>query len=189
FSLDELIEKFSMERVHKAGAKFDYEKAKWFNHEWIKKLTVDNLQLTVKKVLNDAGIEISDNEKLKIVIELVKDRCTLLTDFIQQSSFFFQLPKEIDINAIKPKWNEHKQQFFVELMRSYEFISTWHHEEIENTFKELAAASQIKPGDVLLPLRIMLVGGKFGPHVFNIAEVLGKEETLHRIKHTLQLLQ
>ncbi|MEP6682919.1 MAG: glutamate--tRNA ligase, partial [Parafilimonas sp.] len=109
FSLNELIEKFSIERVHKAGAKFDYEKAKWFNHEWIKQLTVDNLQLTVKKILNDAGIETNDTEKLKVVIELIKDRCVLLADFVQQSSFFFQSPKEIDVAAIKPKWNEHKQ--------------------------------------------------------------------------------
>ena len=189
FSLHELIEKFSIERVHKAGAKFDYEKAKWFNHERIKQTMVDSLWSMVKKELQDAGIEVNDDGKLKAVIELVKDRCTLLTDFVQQSSFFFQSPKEIDVAAVKPKWNEHKQQFFAELIRNYEFISLWQHEELENSFKEIAAASQMKPGDVLLPLRIMLVGGKFGPHVFNIAELLGKEETIHRIKHTLRLLQ
>ena len=189
FTLTELIEKFSIERVHKAGAKFDFEKAKWFNHEWIKKLTADSLLLIVKPILIGAGIEINDDKKLITVIELVRDRCVLLTDFIQQSYFFFQLPKDIDINSIKPKWNEHRQQFFAELIRAYELSITWQHDELENTFKELAAASQIKPGDVLLPLRIMLVGGKFGPHVFNIAEVLSKDETIHRIKHTLQLLQ
>ncbi len=189
FSLNELIEKFSIERVHKAGAKFDFEKAKWFNHEWIKRLSADRLLPTVKPVLNEAGIEINDDKKLKAVIDLVKDRCTLLTDFVQQSSFFFQSPKEIDVAAIKPKWNEHKQQFFAELIRTYQLAATWQHEDLENSFKEIAAASQMKPGDVLLPLRIMLVGGKFGPHVFNIAEVLGKGETINRIKHTLQLLQ
>src|SRR5690606_3247403 len=125
----------------------------------------------------------------KTVIELVKDRCTLLPDFIQQSSFFFQAPKEIDISAIQPKWNAHKQQFFAELIRVYELSALWKHDALENSFKELASASQIKPGDVLLPLRIMLVGGKFGPHVFNIAEVLGKDESIHRIKHTLSLLE
>jgi glutamyl-tRNA synthetase len=189
FSLHELIERFSIERVHKAGAKFDYEKAKWFNHEWIKRTMVDGLLSMVKKELRNAGIEINDDGKLKAVIELVKDRCTLLTDFVQQSSFFFQSPKEIDIDAVKPKWNEHKQQFFAELFRTYQLSITWKHDELENSFKEIAAASQIKPGDVLLPLRIMLVGGKFGPHVFNIAEVLGKEETIRRVKHTMQLLQ
>jgi glutamyl-tRNA synthetase len=188
FSLNELIEKFSIDRVHKAGARFDYEKAKWFNHEWIKKLTIDNLQLTVKKILTDAGIEINDDILLRKVVELVKDRCTLLIDFVQQSSFFFQSPAAIDISAIQPKWNEHKQQFFAELIRTYELTTVWQYEALEHSFKEIAAASQMKPGDVLLPLRIMLVGGKFGPHVFNIAELLGKQETIKRIKHTLQLL-
>jgi len=189
FSIDELIDKFSIERVHKAGAKFDFEKAKWFNHEWIKNITVDNLWSMVKKELQNAGVEINNDEKLKTVIELVKDRCTLLPDFVQQASFFFQSPKEIDVNAIKPKWNEHKQQFFAELIRTYQLDIVWQHEELENSFKEIAAASQIKPGDVLLPLRIMLVGGKFGPHVFNVAGVAGDEQTIKRIKHTLQLLQ
>ena len=68
-------------------------------------------------------LKLKMNAKLSKVIELVKDRCTLLPDFVQQLSFFFQSPKEIDIDAIKPKWNGHKQQFFVELIRNYEFIS------------------------------------------------------------------
>lgn len=188
FSLDELVEKFSIERVHKAGAKFDYEKAKWFNHEWIKKLTVDSLKLTVEKILNDAGIKVNDETLLTKVIELVKDRCVLVTDFVQQTSFFFQSPKEIDTSSIKPKWNEHKQQFFAELIRTYALSILWQHDELEKSFKEIAAASQIKTGDLLLPFRIMLVGGKFGPGVFDVATLLGKEETIHRIKHGLQLM-
>jgi glutamyl-tRNA synthetase len=188
FCLDELVAKFSMERVHKGGAKFDYEKAKWFNHEWIKRSTVDSLQSTVKKLLADADVEIKDDNKLKSVIELVKDRCTLLPDFVQQSSFFFQSPKEIDITAIKPKWNDHKQQFFVELIRAYQLSITWQHDELENVFKEIAAASQLKSGELMLPFRIMLVGGKFGPGVFDVASLLGRDETINRIKHTLLLL-
>lgn len=188
FSLDQLVEKFSIERVHKGGAKFDYEKAKWFNHEWIKRSTVDSQQSTVKQLLHDAGIEVNDDKKLRAVIELVKDRCTLLPDFVQQSSFFFHSPEEIDIAAIKPKWNEHKQQFFAELIRAFQLSITWQHDELENVFKEIAAASQLKSGELMLPLRIMLVGGKFGPGVFDIAAILGKQETINRIKHTLQLL-
>jgi glutamyl-tRNA synthetase len=189
FSLQQLVEKFSMERVHKGGAKFDYEKAKWFNHEWIKRSTVDSQQSTVKQLLHDAGIEVNDDVLLNKVMGLVKDRCTLLPDFVQQSSFFFQSPKEIDIAAIKPKWNEHKQQFFAELIRAYQLSVTWRHDELENIFKEIAAASQLKPGELMLPFRIMLVGGKFGPGVFDVASILGKQETIDRIKHTLQLLQ
>jgi glutamyl-tRNA synthetase len=188
FSLEKLIEKFSMERVHKGGAKFDYEKAKWFNHEWMKRLPVAGYQLQVKELLLNAGIEVNDNDRLKTVIELVKDRCTLLPDFVQQSSFFFQPPKEIDIAAVKPKWNEHKQQFFAELIRAYQLSITWQHDDLENIFKEIAAASQLKPGELMLPFRVMLVGGKFGPGVFDVASILGKQETIDRIKHTLQLM-
>ena len=188
FSLQELVEKFSMERVHKSGAKFDYEKAKWYNGEWIKKLPVDRWQMTVKKLFEKNNTSIHDDKKFVEVLELVKDRCTLLTDFVPQASFFFKAPETIEIAAIQPKWNEQKNLFFLELIRAFELMQSWNHEALENELKELAAANQLKPGELMLPLRIMLVGGKFGPHVFNIAEVLGKEETIKRIQHTLQLL-
>lgn len=188
FSLQELIAKFSMERVHKAGAKFDYEKAKWFNQEWIKKLPVTHYKPQVASLLKENGI-IVDDHKLEQVLELVKDRCTLLPDFVQQAAFFFKIPETIDIASIQPKWNEHKNMFFIELIRAFELMQYFDHESLEKEFKEIAAANEIKPGELMLPFRIMLVGGKFGPHVFNIAEVLGKEETIKRIEHTLQLLK
>ena len=189
FSLEELIEKFSMERVHKGGAKFDFEKAKWFNHEWIKKLPAASLRLKVKQQLEAAEIAIADDILLDKVIELVKERCTLLTDFVQQAGFFFKDPASIDIAAIKPKWDDKKQTFFIELIKAYQINSNWDMLDLENGFKEIAAASQLKPGELMLPFRIMLVGGKFGPGVFDIAAAIGKEATLNRIEHTLSLLQ
>src|SRR5258706_14750979 len=97
FSLEDLVAKFSMERVHNSGAKFDYEKAKWYNHEWIKRLKVEDLRPEVKKVFEVAGITVADDVYLDKVIALVKDRCTLLSDFPLQSSFFFDAPKEYDL--------------------------------------------------------------------------------------------
>ncbi|HWN87617.1 MAG TPA: glutamate--tRNA ligase [Chitinophagaceae bacterium] len=185
FTKEELIDKFSIERVHSGGAKFDYEKAKWFNHEWIKKSTVDSLQSTVMNLLLEKGIIGIDGSILSKVIGLVKDRCTLLTDFYEQSYFFFKSPEKWDVDAVKPKWNETKQLFFAEVIRNYELNNNWKVIELENSFKEIAAANQIKPGEVLLPFRIMLVGGKFGPGVFDIAEIIGKEETISRIKKAL----
>jgi len=189
FFLDELVQRFSIERVHKGGAKFDYEKAKWFNHEWIKQLPVTSYRSPVKKTFEERGIEIVDNEKFLKVLELVKDRCILLTDFLQQASFFFQSPETIDIASVQPKWNDQKQLFFNELIRGYQFIREWQHDQLENEFKEMAAAHRLKPGELMLPFRVMLVGGKFGPAVFDIAAILGKEETIKRIKNTLQLLR
>jgi glutamyl-tRNA synthetase len=187
FTIDELVEKFSLERVHKSGAKFDYEKAKWYNHEWIKKLAVDRWQLAVKDDFAKRGIDISGDAKLKRVLELVKDRCSLLTDFYEQAKFFFEAPKTIDVDSIKGKWNEEKTAFFREWASSFDKVE-WNAVTLEASFKERASSKNIKVGELMLPLRIMLVGGKFGPGVFDIAEVIGKSETQQRIEHALRLL-
>ncbi|HXB44191.1 MAG TPA: glutamate--tRNA ligase [Puia sp.] len=188
FFLHELIQKFSMERVHKGGAKFNYEKAKWFNHEWIKKLPISNYTLQVEKLFEEIGITKTDDKKFLEVLELIKDRCTLLNDFREQGSFFFQYPEIVDLASIQLKWNEQKNLFFIELIRAYELMTIWNHEELEKEFNEIAAANELKTGELLLPLRIMLVSKKIGPPVFHIAAILGKEETARRIRHTLALL-
>jgi glutamyl-tRNA synthetase len=185
FTKQELVEAFSMERVHSAGAQFDFEKAKWFNHEWIKKLSAEELAPRVKEIFENKGLVVAVNEKLLKVVALVKDRCTLLTDFFEQASFFYNNPAQIDAAAIKPKWNAQKNLFFAELMRSYELQPFWEATELEKTLKEISAANELKPGELMLPLRIMLVGGKFGPGVFDIAEIIGKQATLERIAFAL----
>ena len=188
FSIKELIEKFTIDRVHKGGAKFDYEKAKWYNHEWIKQMDTQQLLPAIKNAFANQGIQITDLPFLEKVISLVKDRCTLLPDFVQQGSFFFQSPSNIDVAAIKPKWDAQKNMFFTELIRAWELSTLWESHDLEKEFKELAAANQLKTGDLMLPLRIMLVGGKFGPGVFDIAALIGKKETVKRIQHTLGML-
>jgi len=189
FTLPELVEKFSMERVHKGGAKFDYEKAKWYNHEWIKQSEVRSLESGARDVFKQKGIIIDDDALLTKVIGLVKDRCTLLPDFVQQGSFFFQSPEAVDTETIKLKWDAKKNMFFTELIRAYQLSTLWETHDLEKEFKELAAANQLKTGELMLPFRIMLVGGKFGPGVFDIAALIGKEETLKRIEYSLQFLQ
>ena len=193
FSIEELIANFSLERVHKAGAKFDYEKAKWFNAEWIKKMDNARLAELVKPYLDKEGIEVHEASYLVKVIGLVKERCILLPDFITQSSFFFQAPTVIDIASIQPKWEEKKLGFFNELVKIYsnkieQGMKTIPAETLETDFKELAAAHGLKPGDLMLPFRIMLVGGKFGPGVFEIVENIELQDAVSRINHTLNLL-
>jgi len=188
FTLNELIQQFSMDRVHKGGAKFDYEKAKWFNHEWIKQTDAATLAPAVTTLLAEKNIAVTNTSLLHTVINLVKERCTLLPDFVPQSIFFFQAPEQVDTDSIKPKWDEKKNLFFTELIRAYELSILWEAADLEKEFKELAAANQLKPGELMLPFRIMLVGGKFGPGVFDIAALIGKEDTVIRIKHTLSLL-
>ena len=188
FSIEELIEKFSIERVHSGGAKFDYEKAKWFNHEWIKKSGVGSLESGVKKVLKENGFNVNDDDLLRRVIELVKERCTFMSDFVPQTSFFFKTPEAWDLDAVKPKWNADKKVFFEAFSDKLNTAGDWTAGSIENSFKELATEKNIKPGELQLPLRIMLVGGKFGPPVFDIAALLGKNESIQRIRNFLPQL-
>jgi len=186
FTLNELVEKFSLERVHKGGAKFDYDKAKWFNHEWIKKFDVSSLKVEVEKTF--VANNIVFDERLNKIIELVKDRCTFINDFVQQAGYFFQTPTTIDIAAIQPKWDEKKKTFFTTLISIWENDFALNAIDLEQTFKALAETQQIKAGELMLPLRVMLVGGKFGPGVFDIASIIGKEETIKRVNNVVAAL-
>ncbi len=185
FTLEELVQKFTIEKVHKGGAKFDFEKAKWFNHEWIKRTDAVTLTNMVKKVFEQKGVGINDRTYLGKIVSLVKDRCTMLTDFWDQSSFFFKAPKDLDTAPVKAKWNSEKAAFFKTYAKTLPSVSDWSAASLEALFKQLAEGAGIKPGELQLPFRIMLVGGKFGPPVFDIAAVLGKEETIDRITTAL----
>ncbi len=177
-----------MERVHKGGAKFDFEKAKWFNHEWIKKMPVASCELFVKPILESKGIDIKSDEYLLNVVSLVKDRCTLLNDFYVQSVYFFQAPQEFDLESVKLKWSADKADFFTELISRYGQLTEWNLEALETCFKALATEKNIKVGDVQFIYRIMLVGGKYGPGVFHISEMIGKQDSMERIQRLMGLL-
>jgi glutamyl-tRNA synthetase len=184
FTKEELIVRFSMDRVHKGGAKFNFEKARWFNHEWIKR--------TPDRVLADLLARRSRNkfpeEKVTKISVLIKDRCTLLDDLWDNAYFFFETPVDIDLDSIKPKWSTGKKDFFTQVVNEFNKLSEWSASRLEMCFKDLSSQTNIKSGELLLPLRIMLVGKKIGPGVFDIAEIIGKEETLKRITHTLDQL-
>ncbi|WP_354359240.1 glutamate--tRNA ligase [Pedobacter sp. UYP30] len=183
FGLAELEEKFSLERISKAGAKFDFEKAKWFNHEWIKVTPAAELCRMVKVELQKENIEVENDKYLIHVLEMIKDRCFLLPDFIAQSAYFFDLPKAYDDAAIKAKWTPEKAAFFEVYAENLDLTSA---EIAEIAFKALAEKHGFKAGELMLPFRIMLVGGKFGPGVFDIAVTLGVEKTQLRIEKAIQ---
>ena len=177
----QLTERFTIERIHKGGAKFDFEKAKWFNGEWIKRSSDVHLLPFVKTILFEKGIQAND-EKTLMLIGLVKERCQLLQDFYAQTSYFFESPKVIDASSVKPKWDDKKNNFFTSWKQTITDLGEWTIEHIENSFKVDAGKHELKTGELQLPLRIMLVGGKFGPPVFEIAQNIGKEETIKRIE-------
>ena len=189
FTIEELIEAFSIDRVHKGGAKFDFEKAKWFNHQWIQKKEVASYGLQVKELLAEKGIIITDHLYFEKVLNLVKERCTLLSDFYEQAGYFFTAPTTLDEAAVKPKWSEAKNDFFIAFIDKIKTTPDFTAEAIEIIFKEIATDKNIKPGELQLPMRVMLVGAKFGPGVFEIAATIGKEETIARILKALEIFK
>lgn len=184
FSLDELIQKFSVDRISKAGAKFDFEKAKWFNHEWIKRSSTESLLPQIQEVLEHHQV-VADEAYVSRVLDAVKERLTFVEDFWSQASFFFLQPEEYDLNAVKPKWSAEKTAFFEGISRSFEGFDTWKASDLEPFFKDAIQASGMKMGELMMPFRIMLVGGKFGPDVFQIVELLGKNEVIARVRKAL----
>ncbi len=189
FNLTELIDQFSMERVSHAGAKFDFEKAKWFNAEWIKKVAPARLQDLIIGQMKQQGIELENTVYLSQVIDLVKDRLVLLKDFWEQASFFFQAPEVYDLEAVKPKWTAEKAAFYASIIQEFKDLSSWESADLEARFKAAAETAGMKVGELMLPFRVMLVGGKFGPAVFDIAALIGKDETINRIEKALKAFQ
>lgn len=184
FTLDELVAKFAIDRVHHGGAKFDYEKARWFNNQYIQQTDVAELAKLAMPYIQQHAAN-ARMELLLQVIPLIKDRCTLLSDFWAQGHFFFTTPEVIELPAIKEKWNEQKQLFFTTWAEQLIALAEWTDVAIEESFNAQIVASGLKKGDAMLPLRIMLVGGKYGPGVFHIAELAGREETIKRIHNTI----
>ncbi len=187
FTLSELCETFSIERVHKGGAKFDYEKAKWFNEQHIQRTNHEKLAKLILPYYENEGMNVS-LEKMITVVGKIKERCQLLSDFVPQGKFFFQSPESIDLAAIQPKWNEQKTDFFKNWMETFDF-NDQNQEEWEQSFHDAVTQSGLKKGEVMMPLRVMLVGGKFGPGIFDIAAFIGKEQVKNRIDYALEKLQ
>jgi glutamyl-tRNA synthetase len=184
FSLEELIQRFDIARVNHSGAVFDFEKARWFNHQYIQNMSAEELAPLVSPFFPEAS-----NDKLLAVIDLIKERCTLLPDFAEQGSFFFKSPEIIDTASILPKWKPEHATFFSQLAASWEaFPTTQPSSDLEAGFATLAQENGLKKGEVMLPLRIMLVGGKFGPGVFDIVSLIETGEAARRVRNGLAQL-
>jgi len=188
FTLETLIEKFDLNRVHKAGARFDFDKAKWINQQHLQKLSDEELIELVRPFFLANQVD-PEAEKLARVVPLIRDRCALLSEFWSQGYYFFQPPRHIHMDALVHKWDPARQAFFQsfaeELMASPALGAT----EMASNFGLRAKEQGIKKGSLLLPLRIMLVGDKFGPDLFEIAEIIGTQETARRIQTALAQIE
>jgi len=180
YNLEELIDKFSLDRVHVNGAKFDFEKAKWFNQQYLQSKSTEELLLLATPFVAEHCPDF-DVELLNKVIPVIKERCVLLSDFWEQGAYFFQTPVAFDTDAIAAKWKPETAAYFNDFKTQLSTLVAWQSTTIEQHFLSSLEQHGLKKGEVMLPFRIMLVGGKFGPGVFQIAELLGQKEVLKRM--------
>ncbi len=188
FSLDELIQAFDIKRVGKAGARFDPEKAKWFNHHYLQKKTVKELALLYHDLLKEKGID-AELDYIENITALIKERADFVSDFWSNSYFFFQRPDEYNPKAIKKRWKKDTPQLISELKEMLASIMQWDANTLELAVKEWIEQKEIGFGKVMNPLRLAIVGDLKGPHMFDIIALIGKKETLSRIENALQQIK
>jgi glutamyl-tRNA synthetase len=188
FTLEELTESFDLKRVHKSGAKFDPEKNKWFNHQYLMKQDDSFLAKEFSKNIESKDLNryFSLAEMTKIV-SLIKERADFVSDFWEMSDFFFIAPASYDEKASK-NWKPETPALMQELISVLEEISDFTSLNIETIVKDWLTKNEIGMGKVMQPFRLSLVGALKGPHLFDIVEVIGKQETISRLQKTIATL-
>ncbi len=188
FSLEELVQSFDLKRVHKAGAKFDPEKNKWFNHQYIIKKDNETLAKMFADIV--AEKEISKNysfEEITKIVSLIKERAHFVSEFWDLSDYFFVAPTLYDEKARK-NWKEETPILMKELISVLTTISDFTSVNIETIVKNWMTENEIGMGKIMQPFRLSLVGALKGPHLFDIVELIGKEETIKRLEKAINTL-
>ena len=188
FSMQELIEQFSLDRVSKSGARFDYEKGKWFNHQYLQMKTDEELADLYMPILAGKGIQ-ADKAMVAKVIGLTKDRVNFVSELWEQTNFFFEAPSEYDEKSLKKRWKEDSPKHIQEMLSLLEAQDDWSAEGLDGLIMPWIAEKEYGVGVVMNAFRICLVGAARGPHIWAITDILGKEETLRRVRKALEVLQ
>lgn len=188
FNLQELIDAFSFERCSKSGAKFDFEKGKWFNHKYIQETADALLAEMVKPALTEKGIEFGKDFTTRAV-GLVKERMYLLCDFWSQSSFLFEPPTTYDEKVIKKRWKTETPAQMNELRAVLDQIEDFSSQNQETIVKQWIAQKGYNLGGIMNAFRLAIVGESKGPHMFDITELIGKDETIERIRRAVDQIK
>jgi len=186
FSLDELIQLFSIEKISKNGAKFDPEKAKWFNHQQLILKDNDVLAKDVLEQLEAKGVK-TNLEYVTKVVALIKEKVGFKYELIEKSDYFFNLPKSYDPQVIAKKWNDVSVAYLNDFSNALARAQVSKSTDIEHFFKTLANEKGVNPGAVMQPLRVAITGEGGGPPLFEIIELLGVENTIARIQAAIKL--
>ncbi|MEM9077461.1 MAG: glutamate--tRNA ligase [Bacteroidota bacterium] len=184
FSLNELVNAFSLERVNKSGARFDPEKTKWYNHQYLQEKSDSDL---TDLFLSQEGLSFGDKGRdyIEKVVSLVKERANFVSDFWELGSYFFEAPTEYSERATKKQIKEDTPDILKQVSQIIERISDFNSENIEREVKDWIAQNELSFGKVMGPLRLSIVGDLKGPHLFDIIAMIGKEDALTRIDSAL----
>lgn len=185
FTLDELVREFSLERVSKAGAKFDPEKAKWFNQQYLRKHTPAELASAWMPELKNRGHE-KDENYVTEVCRLLQEKANFINEFWSLGSYFFEEPTAYDEDVIKKRWNDKSAAFILAIAQAYEKAVDFNKTSAEELFKSTAEQCGLKTGEVMQLFRVCLSGAGGGPALFEMAELLGKEKCITRLKNAHQ---
>jgi glutamyl-tRNA synthetase len=185
FSVEELVEVFSLEKIVKSGARFDFEKAKWFNHQYIQKTKTEDLTSPLVPIFIEAGVA-KDVRWLERFVSLMKDRCYTLRDFIEKGDFLLNPISTFDEVQIKKRWKENSVELLNGVCEFVEEIKLFDVEHINESLHDFMDKNAIKPGDLMPLMRLSLAGTMQGPGVPEMISLLGKEESLFRMKNALE---
>jgi len=188
FSMQELIDSFSLDKVGKSGAKFDFDKTNWFNQQYLRLESNEKLAKNLQVILKRNGI-VKEDEFVVEVCGQLKERATFVKEIWEEGKYYFIPPKEYDEKIIRKKWSEKTPKFLIELKSRFEGISKFNSKNIENEFKSFLDEQNILMGSLLPVLRLSLTGLGMGPSLFNIAELLGKEEVVNRMESAIKKIK
>jgi glutamyl-tRNA synthetase len=184
FSIKELIEQFDIERVAKAGAKFDPKKAEWFNHQYILQKTSKEVTELFIPILKEKGVDI-DIDKLERIVGMVKDRVNFIKELWDQTYFFFESPTEYDSKVVKKRWKENTPDLMKDVAGLIEKVSDFDAITAKQTVSEYIEKNELNFGGIMNALRLCVVGAGKGPDLFDIIEIIGQEETVKRINNAI----
>lgn len=181
-SMDELISLFSFEHCSKSGAKFDFEKGKWFNHKYLQEMSDEALAQLYLPILEEKGIKCDDMAKLSRIVSLVKGRINFVKDLWEQSKFFFEAPTTYAEKDVRKRWKDGMPELMEALIGVLEGIEDFTSAPSEEIVLNWITTNGYHMGNVMNAFRLTVVGECKGPHMFDITEILGKEETIRRIR-------
>ncbi len=187
FSMQELTNSFSLERVNKSGARFDPEKAKWFNQQYLKTKADVELAADFQIILQSRSIAATDEYVAKVV-SYIKDRAVFVGDFWELSSYFFEAPVAYEEKTVQKFWKEETPTLIKDCLEILRNNNAFSSVQAEAAIKNYIETNELSFGKIMNPLRLAIVGASKGPHLFDIMEMIGKDESLKRIERAIHTL-